>query len=181
MKVGGEEIQQYTGTYWLVREDDNGELAKLEISIHQLPSRWDIEAMRQLPQPKPPESNRQVKNPATGEFEAEKLTDSPEYREALAEWQRRITAKRIYDGTAKESVQFEADTELLKSSPSQFYDAIADELDTATGAGEVMHWSTAIVGIGQVGGYDVAQSQARVFPVATSSKALPISDEGDEE
>jgi hypothetical protein len=181
MKIGGVEIARYEGVYQLMRDDGKGGLVPHDVGIRALPYSWELELTQQLPKPVPESTGKLVKDPATGKMVEEKDDASPEHLHRLAKWHRLVQAKRIYDGSNPASVEWSADPETLTVNPAKFYGAIADELDAVLGSGEVMHWSNCIVGISQVGGYDIALSEERMFRYRPGTEKLPPGEQPEEE
>lgn len=160
MQLDGHPVKRYTGCAHILRRE-NGELVDLQFAIVQLDPQWEEEAERQLPPPTAPINGRT--KDASGAMVPTYNEEDPEFLQALAVWQRRQKAKRIHDANIDDRISWETDPEILESNPKKFYDGIWEELRASFARGEINRWVSAIVGIDQVGGADIALAEESLF------------------
>jgi hypothetical protein len=160
MKFNGRPVGRYTGHVTMVRREGE-ELKQLAIKVQQLPVGWQEECERLLPPPSPPVVGKRY---VEGEEQPKYNTDDPTYVADYETWQHRTWAKKIYDATIDENVQFETPAEMLENEgAAAFYDAIYAELGESFSRGEIARWLLTINSIDQVGGADVALAEQGLF------------------
>lgn len=169
MKFEGRHLSRYTGTVTLVRGEGD-DLHQINIRVQQLPVTWQEECERMLPPPTPPVVGKVYEG---GEEKPKYNEDDPKYKAEAEQWEHRTWAKKIYDATIDENVQWETDPKLLEDSPGSFYDAIFGELSETFSRGEISRWLFTVNAIDQVGGADVALAEQGLFQVVKGLLELP--------
>lgn len=169
MKINGESVKRYVGTFRFQREIE-GKVRPVGVLVKQLPATWIEDVEVQLPEPEPPVSGWQ-ENKDGQRVDKYDYKDAG-YRQAHREWEHRVAAKKIHDATIDDGISWETDPEIRTSDPARFYSGIWDELAEGFSRREINGWVRVIDLIDLVGGADIAIAENELFRELESSAEL---------